>query len=103
MFVVSYNWILEILNKNFEFEEILKALDTLGFEVKETESVENYFISGNDYLITIEVKANRPDMLSHFGVARELASFFDINLKEPVFDFCQDFNNIQEKKNRSKN
>jgi len=98
MFVVSYNWILEILNKNFEFEEILKALDTLGFEVKETESVKNYFVSGEDYLITIEVKANRPDMLSHFGVARELASFFDINLEEPVFDFYQDFNNIQEKK-----
>lgn len=83
MFVVSCNWILEILNKNLGIEKILKALDTLGFEVKEVKSFEN------DYLITIEVKANRPDMLSHFGVARELASFFDIELEEPVFVFKQ--------------
>ena len=80
MFTVSYKWIVEIFGKNVEFDEIVRALDSQGFEVKSIENVKD------DHLITIEVKANRPDMLSHFGVARELAAFLKINLDEPVFN-----------------
>ena len=78
MFAVSYKWIIEILSENISFNTILEVLNLQGFEVK---SVEN--LDDGDHIITIEVKANRPDMLSHFGVAREIASFLDIDLKEP--------------------
>ena len=88
MFVVSYKWLIEILGKDISFDEILKALDLQGFEVKSIEDLED-----NEHLITIEVKANRPDMLSHFGVARELASFLDINLPEPEFEFESEVSN----------
>ena len=80
MFAVSYKWLIEILKNKIPFGDILKAFDTQGFEVKSVDDVED------DHIITIEVKANRPDMLSHFGVARELASFFEIELNEPTFD-----------------
>ena len=81
MFAVSYKWIIEILNKNISFDEILRVLNLQGFEVKSIDDLDD-----GDHIITIEVKANRPDMLSHFGVAREIASFLDIHLEEPTFD-----------------
>lgn len=76
MFSVSLNWICEILNKNISLDEMMNAFNLQGFEVKEVNKV------SNDYLIEIEVKANRPDMLSHYGVARELASFMNIKLPD---------------------
>ena len=87
MFIVSYKWIIEILGINIKFNEILKALDLQGFEVKSIDDLEN-----DEHLITIEVKANRPDMLSHFGVARELTSFFNIDLPEHNFEFKSEAN-----------
>ena len=78
MFAVSYKWITEILNENISFDTILRVLNLQGFEVKSVDDLED-----GDHIITIEVKANRPDMLSHFGVAREIASFLDIDLIEP--------------------
>lgn len=81
MFSVSYKWIIEILSKNISFDEILRILNLQGFEVKSIDDLDD-----GDHIITIEVKANRPDMLSHFGVAREIASFLDINLNDPIFN-----------------
>ena len=87
MFVVSLNWICEILNKNISLDDVMNAFNIQGFEVKGIDKKEN------DYLITIEVKANRPDMLSHYGVAREISSFMNIKLIEPRSDLnlkCED-------------
>lgn len=36
-----------------------------------------------DVVLEIAVTPNRPDALSHFGMARELAALFDVRLKEP--------------------
>ncbi|GMB10753.1 MAG: phenylalanine--tRNA ligase subunit beta [Candidatus Improbicoccus devescovinae] len=80
MFKVSLNWINYIIKKNInqdlEFTEILKILNLQGFEVKKISDVVM------DKIITIEVKANRPDLLSHRGVAREIISFLGFKLKE---------------------
>ena len=76
MFSVSLNWICEILDKEISLDEMMNAFNIQGFEVKEINEI------NDDYIITIEVKANRPDMLSHYGVARELASFMSIDLKD---------------------
>ena len=76
MFAVSLNWLCEILNTNISLDDMMSAFNIQGFEVKSIDQV------GDDYLITIEVKANRSDMLSHYGVAREVASFMNIEFED---------------------
>ncbi len=43
----------------------------------------NSVFSGNDTIFDIEVTPNRPDCLSHLGMARELAAYFDLPLTPP--------------------
>lgn len=43
----------------------------------------NDIFKDNDSVFDIELTANRPDCLSHIGLARELAAYFELPLKEP--------------------
>jgi phenylalanyl-tRNA synthetase beta chain len=85
MFKVSINWLIEIIQSNLGrkifLDEVLKILEIQGFEVKTIQD------TGEDKVITIEVKANRPDMLCHFGVAREILANIGINAKKEKIDF----------------
>src|SRR6185295_18431013 len=40
-------------------------------------------VSTEDVILDIEVTPNRPDVLSHFGLARELAAYFRLPLERP--------------------
>lgn len=75
MFAVSLNWLCEILKTKISLDDMMSAFNIQGFEVKSIDQI------SDDYLITIEVKANRSDMLSHYGVAREIASFMNIKFE----------------------
>lgn len=90
MFAVSLNWLCEILKTKISLDDMMSAFNIQGFEVKSIDQV------GDDYLITIEVKANRSDMLSHYGVAREVASFMNIEFEN--FSSNLEFNNLDESK-----
>ncbi|MDR1364797.1 MAG: phenylalanine--tRNA ligase subunit beta [Oscillospiraceae bacterium] len=76
MFKVSFEWLSDFLRRKISLDEVLEILNLQGFEVKTIEEI------NNDNVITIEVKANRPDMLSHIGVAREINSFLSDNFVE---------------------
>ena len=65
MFKFSYNWLKAESEIETDYEELLHWLDIQGFEIA---SIEDY---GDDKAVEIEVKANRPDMLSVAGVLRE--------------------------------
>ena len=65
MFKFSYNWLAAESEIGADYEELLHWLDIQGFEIA---SIEDY---GDDKAVEIEVKANRPDMLSVAGVLRE--------------------------------
>lgn len=65
MFKFSYNWLSAESEIKTDYEELLRWLDVQGFEIA---SIEDY---GDDKAVEIEVKANRPDMLSVAGVLRE--------------------------------
>ncbi len=69
MFKFSFNFVREICGFDIKEEEIFKILNLQGFEVDEK------IRKGDDTVVTIEVKANRPDMLSHLGIAREICAF----------------------------
>lgn len=66
MFKYSKNWLSKIAKSEVDYKDFDKNwLDLQGFEIATEEKI------GNDEIIEIEVKANRPDMLSHLGVLRE--------------------------------
>ncbi|MDR1240485.1 MAG: phenylalanine--tRNA ligase subunit beta [Oscillospiraceae bacterium] len=69
MFKFSLDWVRGLLGEESSLNSILDILCLQGFEVKTVEEI------NGDQVITIEVKANRPDILSHIGVAREITSF----------------------------
>lgn len=53
-----------------------------GLEVKKCEVLQ----APSDTLFEIEITSNRPDWLSHWGVAREIAAVENISLKNPIVD-----------------
>lgn len=66
MFKFSKNWLEKLANEKIDYKDFDKNwLDLQGFEVA-TETPIN-----DDVVIELEVKANRPDMLSHLGILRE--------------------------------
>lgn len=75
MFKFSYNFLKKYLDNNMTPDEIFKILNTQGFEFQGKAQI------NNDIVTAIEVKANRPDMLSHIGIAREIK--FYLNQKTP--------------------
>ena len=66
MFKYSKNWLSKIAYEDIDYKDFDRNwLDLQGFEVA-TETKIN-----DDVIIELEVKANRPDILSHLGVLRE--------------------------------
>ena len=69
MFKFSFEWLKSYCDKNITPEEVFKILNLQGFEFQGKEKI------GSDIITAIEVKANRPDMLSHIGIAREINAY----------------------------
>lgn len=75
---ISYNWLKDYINLNAAPEKLAELLTMSGLT---TESILHK--EGNDYILEVEVTANRPDWLSHIGVARELSAITGNKLKLP--------------------
>ena len=50
----------------------------------------------NDVILEVAVTPNRPDALSHIGVARDLAAIFNRDLRIPKLDFSESQNDIRQ-------
>lgn len=66
MFQFPLNLLRSVSDTEVDYDELLEWLRYQGFEIASIEK------AGDDTLIEIEVKANRPDMLSVEGVLREV-------------------------------
>nr|QCI03966.1 Phenylalanine-tRNA ligase beta subunit [Antithamnionella ternifolia] len=66
--------------KNIDFNNLINKLPLIGFEV---ENIENTIIKG-DKIIELSVTANRQDMLSIIGLARELSCILQQRLKKYI-------------------
>ena len=64
---VSYNWLKEFVDIPVGARELGCDLTMVGL------NVESATAAGNDWILDVEVTTNRPDCLSHYGVAREVA------------------------------
>ena len=69
MFKFSFEWLKDYCGDNIKFDDIISKLKIQGFEFQGSQK------AGDDVVTAIEVKANRPDMLSHMGIAREIKAF----------------------------
>lgn len=69
MFKFSLNWLRDYCGKDAKYEDIMKKLKSQGFEFDGNQKIED------DIVTAIEVKANRPDMLYHLGIAREIKAY----------------------------
>ncbi len=76
---ISYNWLKWYIPEAPEAE---KLMDIITYHLAEVESVEK---TADDYVLDVKILPNRAhDLLSHQGMARELASLLNINFVDPT-------------------
>ncbi|MGE5195369.1 MAG: phenylalanine--tRNA ligase subunit beta, partial [Deltaproteobacteria bacterium] len=75
--IVSWNWLKEYVRLDMPVETLTERLMMAGLNLEEVSDVEG------DMAIDLEVTSNRPDCLSHIGVAREVGVLFDRALQLP--------------------
>src|SRR5262245_55954231 len=80
---ISYNWLKEFVDVSETPQQLGVRFTNLGLAVEALESV------ANDSLFELDVATNRPDCLSHFGVAREVAAAYGLPLKPPKFELAE--------------
>jgi len=71
------SWVRDFVDVTAPAPEIAEKLALRGFEVAEIEP-----LAGGDAVIDFEVTANRPDCLSVVGFAREIATLYDLPLRQ---------------------
>src|SRR5262245_38988409 len=76
----SYNWLKEFVDITEPSHQLVTRLTNLGLAVDALES------HAGDWIFDLDVPTNRPDCLSHFGVAREIAAAYCTALKPPKFE-----------------
>lgn len=72
---ISYNWLGELVELSLKPKELGERLTMAGLAVEAVEP------AGDDFLLDIDLTSNRPDALSHIGVAREAAIVCGTSLK----------------------
>ncbi|HMU34625.1 MAG TPA: phenylalanine--tRNA ligase subunit beta [Pyrinomonadaceae bacterium] len=65
---ISYNWLKDLIVLDLTVEETAAALTRVGLAV---EGIERH---GDDTVFDVDITSNRPDCLSHLGIARELGA-----------------------------
>ena len=63
---ISYNWLKDLIEIDLSPSELGQKLTNVGL------AVEGIHAHGEDFVFDIDLTSNRPDCLSHHGVAREI-------------------------------
>ena len=75
---ISYNWLKDLIDIDIPAEQVADELTRVGI------TVEGVHPHGDDFVLDIDLTSNRPDCLSHLGIAREIAAISGHELKAPV-------------------
>ena len=78
---ISLRWLKEFVDIGVEPARLKADLTNVGL------NVESVATAGDDCIFDIEITTNRPDCLSHYGVAREVATIYRKRLKRPESSF----------------
>lgn len=65
---ISYNWLKDLIDIDLSPDELAGQLTRVGI------TVEGVHPHGDDFVLDIDLTSNRPDCLSHLGIAREIAA-----------------------------
>src|SRR2546425_5394453 len=76
---ISYNWLKDFVEITETPQQLGDRFTNAGLAVDALEK------SGDDSVFELEVATNRPDCLSHLGVAREVAAIYGSALRPPKF------------------
>src|SRR5215212_823640 len=74
---ISYNWLRELTDVGLQPRELAERLTMAGLAV---DSVKE---SGDDFVLEFDLTSNRPDCLSHLGIAREAAALTGAGVRLP--------------------
>jgi phenylalanyl-tRNA synthetase beta chain len=77
---ISYNWLKEFAAVSDTPQQVGTRLTNLGFALDALEP------RGGDSIFEFDVPTNRPDCLSHYGLAREAAAAYGSRLEPPKFE-----------------
>ncbi len=80
----SYNWLKDYCDFDLPARELAERLSHSGL------GVDSYEPHGDDWMLDVEVKSNRPDCLCHLGIAREVAAVTGGQARRPEFDLPED-------------
>ena len=72
---ISYNWLKDLIDIDLSVDELAARLTRIGL------AVEGVHPAGDDFVLDIDLTSNRPDCLSHLGVAREIRVVTERSLK----------------------
>jgi len=72
---ISLSWLKEFVDVPVEPRQLRRDLTMIGL------NTESCVQAGDDWILEVEVTTNRPDCLSHYGVAREIATLYRRPLK----------------------
>ncbi|HVF22861.1 MAG TPA: phenylalanine--tRNA ligase subunit beta, partial [Pyrinomonadaceae bacterium] len=75
---ISHEWLKELTQTRLSPEELRERLTMVGLAI---DAVENH---DHDVVLDVEVPSNRPDCLSHVGIAREVAVIENGQLRLPA-------------------
>src|SRR5689334_18173304 len=76
--LISYEWLKELTETRLEPQEVRERLTMVGLAI---DAVEEH---DGDAVIDVEVPSNRPDCLSHVGIAREVTVIENSKLHLPA-------------------
>ena len=72
---ISINWLKEFVDVTADPKKLKADLKALGL------GAETLVALNDDWILDLEITTNRPDCLSHYGVAREIAALYRTPLK----------------------
>jgi len=74
----SRNWIADYTDLTDDTQALCATLSMLGLVVDDARS------EGDDLSLDLDLPSNRPDVLNHYGLAREIAIALDADLRPPA-------------------
>lgn len=74
---ISYNWLKDLIGIELPPAELAQKLTNAGH------AVDGVHEAGDDFVFDIDLTSNRPDCLSHIGIAREIAAITGSGVQTP--------------------
>ena len=75
--LISYNWLRELTGTTLTPLELRERLTMVGLAIDAVEE------NDGDSVLDVEVPSNRPDCLSHIGIAREVSVIEKSKVQSP--------------------